>query len=90
MNSTGAGRFEYNNIITIIETKPYVPVVILSTQDNAKLLQQLKSGFKRIINWNKYQSDPKTHERKQYSNHLVDSSFQGVNPFFVLSFKNKK
>ena len=35
---------------TIADTKLYVPVVILSTQDNAKLLQQLKSGFKRTIN----------------------------------------
>ena len=38
----------------ITEIKLYVPVVTLSTQDNAKLLQRLKSGFKRIINWNKY------------------------------------
>ena len=41
---------------TITETKLYVPVVTLSTQDNAKLLTQLKSGFKRTINWNKYLS----------------------------------
>ena len=47
-NSTGAGKF------AITETKLYVLVVTLSTQDNAKLLQQLKSGFKRTINWNKY------------------------------------
>ena len=40
-NSTGAGKF------AITDTKLYVPVVTLSTQDNAKLLQQLKSGFKR-------------------------------------------
>ena len=40
----------------ITETKIYVPVVTLSTQDNARLLQQLKSGFKRTINGNKYQS----------------------------------
>ena len=46
-NSTSAGRFP------ITDTKLYIPVVTLSTQDNAKLLQQLKSGFKRIINWNK-------------------------------------
>ena len=32
----------------------YVTVLTLSTQDNAKLLEQLKSGFKRTINWNKY------------------------------------
>ena len=36
--------------------KVLVPVVTLSTQDKAKLLQQLKSGFKRTINWNKYQT----------------------------------
>ena len=34
---------------TISDTKTYVPVVTLSTQDNAKLLEQLKSGFKRTI-----------------------------------------
>ena len=38
--------------VAIAETKLYVPVVTLSTQDNAKLLQQLRSGFKRTINWN--------------------------------------
>ena len=40
----------------IFDTKLHVPVVTLSTQDNAKLLQQLISGFKRTITWNKYQS----------------------------------
>ena len=43
---------------TITETNLYVPVVTLSTQDNAKLLSQLKSGFKRKITWNKYLSKP--------------------------------
>ena len=43
---------------TITETNLYVPVVTLSTQDNAKLLPQLKSGFKRTISWNKYLSKP--------------------------------
>ena len=41
-------------ISSITDTKLYVPVVTLQTQHNAKLLQQLKSGFKRTINWNKY------------------------------------
>ena len=44
---------------TITETNLCVPVVTLSTQDNAKLLPQLKSGFKRTISWNKYLSKPK-------------------------------
>ena len=39
---------------TITDTNLYVPVVTLSTQDNGKILQQLKSGFKRTSNWNKY------------------------------------
>ena len=39
---------------TIKVTNLYVPVVTLSTQDNPKLLPQLKSGFKRKISWNKY------------------------------------
>ena len=38
---------------TLTETNLYVPVVTFSTQGNAKLLPQLKSGFKRIIIWNK-------------------------------------
>ena len=48
-----------NATFTITETKLYVPVVTLSTQDNAKLLTQLKSDFKREINCNKYLSKPK-------------------------------
>ena len=82
-NSTVAGRF------AISDTKFYNAIVTLSTQDNTKLLQQLKFGFKRTINWNKYQSDPKTYAQNKYLNHLVDQSFQGVNRIFVLSFKNE-
>ena len=81
-NSAGARRF------TITDTKLYVPVVTLSTQDNAKLLQQLKSGFKRTINWNKYQSDPKTNAQNRYLNHLVDPIFHGANRHFVMPFEN--
>ena len=69
-NSTGEGKF------AITETKLYVPVVTLSTQDNSKLLQQLKSDFKRTINWNKYESDTKTFAKNRYLNHLINPSFQ--------------
>ena len=47
-----------NTTFTITKTNLYVPVVTLSTQDNAKLLPQLKSGFKKTISWNKYQAKP--------------------------------
>ena len=53
------------------------------------MLQQLKSGFKRTINWNKYQSDPQKYARNQYLNNLVDPSFEGVNKLLVLSFENE-
>ena len=82
-NSTGAGRFE------ITDTKLYVPVETLATQENTKLLEQLKSGFKRVINWNKYLSKPELLRRNaNLNNHLVEPSFQGINRFFVLAFEN--
>ena len=75
-------------IFTITETNLYVPVVTLSTQDNAKLLPQLKSGFKRTIIWNKYLSKPEPLLQNPNLNHLIEPSFQGVNRHFVLAFEN--
>ena len=73
---------------TITETNLYVPVVTLSTQDNAKLLPQLKSGFKRTISWNKYLAKPELLTQNTNLNHLIESSFQVVNIPFVLAFEN--
>ena len=42
--------------LQITDTKLYVPVVTLSTENNKKLLEQLKSGFKRTLKWNKHRS----------------------------------
>ena len=72
----------------ITDTKLFVPVVTLSTQDNAKLLQKLKSSFKRTINWNKYETKVSVQVLNLYLDFLINSSFQGVNRLFVLSFKN--
>ena len=82
-NSEGEGKFK------ITETTLYVPVVTLSTQDNAKLLQQLKTGFKRKINWNKYESDIKTYAQNRYLNHLINPSFQWVIRLFLIPFENE-
>ena len=60
----------------------------LSTQENTKFLQQLKSGFKRVINWNKYLSKPELLAQNPNLNHLVEPSFQGVNRLFALAFEN--
>ena len=68
---------------TITETNLYVPVVTLSTQDNAKLLPQLKSGFKRTISWNKYLSKPELLAQNANLNQLVEPSFQGIKKDFL-------
>ena len=75
--------------IKITDAKLYVPVITLSIQDNGKLLQQLKSVFKRTIKWNRYQSESKTYIQNRYLNHLLNPSFQGVNRVFELSFENE-
>ena len=77
-----------NATFAITDTKLYVPVVTLSTQENTKFLQQLKSGSKRVINWNKYLSKPELLAQNSNLNHLVEPSFQGVNRLFVLAFEN--
>ena len=79
--STGARIFARADI------KLYVPVITLSTQDNAKLLQQLKVSFKRTINWNKYLPKVEYKTAKPYLDKLIDPSFQGVNRLFVLPFE---
>ena len=61
-NSTGEGKF------AITETKLYVPIVTLSMKDNEKLFQQLKSGFKKTISWNKCESSIETFAQNRYLN----------------------
>ena len=77
-----------NPAFTITETNLYVPAVTLSAQDNAKLLPQLKSGFKRKISWNKYLAKPELLAQNANLNHLIEPSFQGVNRIFVLPFED--
>ena len=71
-NNTKATAF------AVTDTKLYVPVVTLSTQDNAKLLQQLKSGFKRTINWKKYQSKGTIQAQSTYLDYLIDPVLEGL------------
>ena len=53
---TWSEDLKFKTKFQIRDTKLYVLVVTLSTQDNEKLSKHLKSGFKRIISWNKYQT----------------------------------
>ena len=49
----------------------------LSAQNNEKILQQLKTGFKRTINWNKYQLEPILRAQSRLLNLLIDPNIQG-------------
>ena len=75
--------------IPITDKNLYVPFVNLSTQDNTKLLEQLKSVFKRAISWNKYQSIMSKERSNQRLDYLIDPTFQVVNRLFVLSSENE-
>ena len=79
-----------NQIPTFIITQTTfcVFVVTLSTQDKAKLLPQLKSSFKRTINWSKYLVKPELIAKNANLNHLIQANFQGVNRLFVLVFED--
>ena len=57
--------------LAINDGKFYVSVVNLSTQDNSKLLKHLESGFKRTINWNKYQSKITKQAQNRYFKFLI-------------------
>ena len=52
------------------------------------MLEQIKSGLKRTINWNKYEPKVTIQERNRYLDLLINPSFKGVNRLFVLSFQN--
>ena len=70
--------------LKITDIKLYVLAVTLS-----KLWRQLKSGFKRTINWSKYLTKILTKRQNQYLDFLIDPSFQGLNRLFALSFENQ-
>ena len=73
----------------ITDSKLYVPVVTLSVENDNKLLEQLKSGFKRSIKWNKYISQMSNQNKNNNLNYLIHLTFSNVNRLFVLSFENE-
>ena len=83
--SSAVGKTEFK----ITDTKRYVLIVTLSTEDNIKPLKQLESAFKKTINLNKYQPEINTLPQNRYANYLIDPSFQGVNRLFISPFENE-
>ena len=73
----------------ITDCKLYVPAVTLSVENDYKLLEQLKSGFKKFIKWNKYISQMSNQNKNNNLSYLIDPTFSNVNRLFVLSFENE-
>ena len=73
----------------IKDCKLHIPVVTLSAENDNKLLEKLKTGFKRTIKWNKYRSEMSNQTKNNNLNYLVDPTFTNVNRLFVLTFENE-
>ena len=78
-----------NATFKITDTQLYLPVVILSAENDNKILEQLKTGFKRTIKSNKSKSEMSNQTKNNNLNYLIDPTFTNVNRLFVLSFKNE-
>ena len=78
-----------NEVFKTTGCKLYVPVVTLSAENNNKLLEQLKTGFKITIKWNNYRSEMSNQTKKNNLNCLIDPTFTNVNRLFALTFENE-
>ena len=83
-NLTIAAQTEITFEIT--DTKLYVPVVILSKENDIKLLDQLKLEFKRTIKWNQNRSQLTIQPENNNLKYLIDPTFTSVNRLLVLLF----
>ena len=74
----------------ITNTKLYVPIVTLSTEDNGKLTKQVNEGFKRSVYWNQYKMEILSEylDNNNPKRLPLDASFQGDKRLFVLAFDN--
>ena len=82
-------RAPTNTTFKTKDTKLYVPIVTLSTEDDNKLLEQLKTEFRSTTKWNKYRSETDKQTNTNNLNNLLDPTFSKVNRLFALSFKNE-
>ena len=65
-------------------------MVTLSAENDNKLLEQLKSGLRITIKWNKYISQMSNQNKNNNLNYLIDPSFSNVKRLFVLSFEKEE
>ena len=75
-----------NATFQITDTKLYVPVVTLSTEYDKRLSEELRTGFKITIKWNKFRSEMINQTQNNNLIYLIDPTFTKVNRLFVLQF----
>ena len=78
-----------NATFKVTDVKLYLPGVTLSTENDKTFLEQLRTGFKRTIKWNKYRSEMTNQTQKINLTYLIDPIFTKVNRLFALSFENE-
>ena len=84
------GNNDDNNIIlTIKDTKLYVPIATLSARDNQKLSKLLSNEAERSIYWSEYKTKSEIKNAANESWYFLESNFVGVNRSFVLVHTNK-
>ena len=76
----------------ITDAKFYVPIVLLSSEDNVKLSKLLSKGFKRSVYWNEYKVIPNKKveiaaiNEEKYIRELLDSSYQGITDSSITNY----
>ena len=61
-------------------------LLVYQNKNDIKFLEQLKSGFKRTIKWNKYRSQMTIQSNNNNLTYLIDPTFTNISRLFVLSF----
>ena len=63
-----------DTVFKITNTKLYVPIVTLSSKDNATLIKILEGGFNRPVYWNEYQTKIESKNQfKQWQSYMISS-----------------
>ena len=84
--ATREANYGANRIVWKIENLKNAIFEITDTKLSVQLLEQLKTGFKRTIKWNKYRSQTTVQPQNNNLNYLIDPTFTNVNRLFVLPF----
>ena len=77
-----------NSILTITDAKLYIPIVTLSTEDNANLWKLLSEGIKKTVYWNAYKLiAEKSYDPNVFIRETIDSSCPLINRLFVFAYE---